>query len=64
MGYWVWESYGLSIRNPCKPTWEIEKSMCYQSVWVTWGMGYIRVDCSAGELISIGLAFAWQALAV
>ena len=45
MGYWLWESYGLSIRNPCILTWEIEESMCYQRVWVKWGMGYIRVDC-------------------
>ena len=59
MGYWLWESYGLSVRNPSILTWEIEKCMCYQGVWVKWGMGYIRVDCSTlgpsrAELESFG----------
>jgi len=55
MGYdsqkvvWVM-GYGLWVRNPCKPTWETEKCMGFEGVWVIWGMGYKEFDCTSVQL--------------
>ncbi|KAF9236089.1 hypothetical protein BU15DRAFT_64279 [Melanogaster broomeanus] len=40
---WVM-GYGLWLQIHCKPTWEIQKCMGYEGVWVIWGMGYEGVD--------------------